>query len=114
MSVLGQKFCRNAQQLGEKFKNVTQQLGNKAGEVLRSSDTVLRKVQNTVNNRINPALAILEPSLIPAGMAGSAFIGGLRNDIKNAKSVANDLEKGNIRKLLDSQQNQSNPASNFS
>ena len=113
MSVLGQKMRRNAQQLGEKFKNVTQQLGNKAGEALRSSDTVLRKVQNTVNNRINPALAILEPSLLPAGMAGSAFIGGLRNNIKDAKSIASDLEKGNIRKILDSQLNQSSPESNF-
>ena len=49
MSVLGQKISRNVQQLGSKFKNVTQQLGSKAGEVLRNSDTVLRKVQNTIN-----------------------------------------------------------------
>ena len=113
MSVLGQKISRNVQQLGSKFKNVTQQLGNKAGEVLKSSDTVLRKVQNTLNNRVNPALAILDPSLIPAGIAGSAFIGGLRSQVKSAKDVANDLEKGNIRKLLESQQSQQNPASNF-
>ena len=47
------------------------------------------------------------------GIAGSAFIGGLRNNIKGAKSIASDLEKGNIRKILDSQLNQSSPESNF-
>ena len=113
MSRLGQKISRNVQQLGDKFKNATHQLGDKAGEVLRGSDTILRKVQNTLNNRVNPAMAILEPSLVPMGLAGSAYIGGLRNNIKDAKVVANNLEKGNIRKLLENQQSQENPASNF-
>ena len=112
MSALGQKINRNVQQLGQKFKNVTKQLGQKSGEVLKSGDSVLRKVQNTLNNRVNPALAILDPTLVPMGLAGSAYIGGLRNNIKDAKNVANNLEKGNIRKLLETQNTES-PESNF-
>ena len=112
MSALGQKINRNVQQLGQKFKNVTKQLGQKSGEVLKSGDSVLRKVQNTLNNRVNPALAILDPTLVPMGLAGSAYIGGLRNNIKDAKNVANNLEKGNIRKLLETQNTESSE-SNF-
>ena len=57
-------------------------------------------------------MAIIDPTLVPMGMAGSAFISGLRNQIKSAKNVANNLEKGNIRKLLETQ-SQQNPVSNF-
>ena len=107
MSSLGQKFSRKAQVLGEKIESKSRVLGQKANIALRMADTGLRKTENTLKNVIIPGSALVgelsgNPQLGALGYGlGSAALAGtkaIRNDIKPAQTVANRLEKLNIRK----------------
>jgi len=107
MSSLGQKFSRKAQVLGRKIESKSRVLGQKANIALRMADTGLRKTENTLKNVIIPGSALVgelsgNPQLGALGYGlGSAALAGtkaIRNDIKPAQTVANRLEKLNIRK----------------
>ena len=107
MSSLGMKFSRKAQVLGKKFENKTRMLGSKANKALRIGDTALRKTENTLKNVLIPGSALVgelsgNPQLgalgYGLGSAGLAGIKAIRNDIKPAQTVANRLEKLNVRK----------------
>ena len=107
MSTLGMKISRKAQVLGKKIESKTRTLGSKSNKALRMGDAILRKTENTLKNVIipgsalvgelsgNPQLGALGYGLSSAGLAG---IKAIRNDIKPAQTVANRLEKLNIRK----------------
>ena len=107
MSSLGMKFSRKAQVLGKKIESKTRMLGSKANKALRMGDTILRKSENTLKNVLIPGSALVgelsgNPQLgalgYGIGSAGLAGIKAIRNDIKPAQTVANRLEKLNIRK----------------
>ena len=107
MSSLGKKFSRKAQVLGKKIESKSRVLGQKANIALRMADTGLRKTENTLKNVIIPGSALVgelsgNPQLGALGYGlGSAALAGtkaIRNDIKPAQTVANRLEKLNIRK----------------
>ena len=107
MSGLGMKFSRKAQVLGKKIESKTRLLGTKANKALRIGDTVLRKTENTLKNVLIPGSALVgelsgNPQLgalgYGLGSAGLAGIKEIRNDIKPAQTVANRLEKINLRK----------------
>ena len=107
MSQLGQKFTRKAQVLGRKIESKSRVLGQKANQALRMADTGLRKTENTLKNVIIPGSALVgelsgNPQLgalgYGVGSAGLAGIKAIRNDIKPAQTVANRLEKLNVRK----------------
>ena len=107
MSSLGMKISRKAQVLGRKIESKSRMLGSKANQALRMADTGLRKTENTLKNVIIPGSALVgelsgNPQLGALGYGlGSAALAGtkaIRNDIKPAQTVANRLEKLNIRK----------------
>ena len=107
MSQLGQKFTRKAQVLGRKIESKSRVLGQKANQALRMADTGLRKTENTLKNVIIPGSALVgelsgNPQLgaLGYGLASAALAGtkAIRNDIKPTQTVANRLEKLNIRK----------------
>ena len=102
MSSLGNKIFRKAQVLGDKIKSTSRSLGEKANEALRMADVGLRKTQNTLQNRIMPLTAMLAPEFVPGGYQALNAIKTLRGNVQNAKSYAQDLEKGNLRKRLES------------
>ena len=107
MSSLGMKISRKAQVLGRKIESKSRMLGSKANQALRMADTGLRKTENTLKNVIIPGSALVgelsgNPQLgalgYGLGSAGLAATKAIRNDIKPAQTVANRLEKLNIRK----------------
>lgn len=107
MSQLGMKISRKAQVLGKKIESKSRMLGTKANQALRMSDNTLRKAENTIKNVLIPGSVMLgmasgnpEISGLGAGLGGSALSGikSIRNEVKPATSVANRLEKLNIRK----------------
>ena len=107
MSSLGQKFSRKAQVLGKKLESKSRVLGQKANQALRMSDVALRKAQNTIQNVLVPGSVMLgmasgnpEISGLGAGLGSTALSGikSIRNEVKPAQTVANRLEKLNIRK----------------
>ena len=107
MSQLGMKISRKAQVLGRKIESKSRMLGSKANQALRMADVGLRKTENTLKNVIIPGSALVgelsgNPQLGALGYGlGSAALAGtkaIRNDIKPAQTVANRLEKLNIRK----------------
>ena len=107
MSQLGMKISRKAQVLGRKIESKSRMLGSKANQALRMADTGLRKTENTLKNVIIPGSALVgvlsgNPQLGALGYGlGSAALAGtkaIRNDIKPAQTIANRLEKLNIRK----------------
>ena len=107
MSQLGMKISRKAQVLGRKIESKTRMLGSKANQALKMADVGLRKTENTLKNVIIPGSALVgelsgNPQLGALGYGlGSAALAGtkaIRNDIKPAQTVANRLEKLNIRK----------------
>jgi hypothetical protein len=115
MSSLGNKIFRKAQVLGDKIKSTSRSLGEKANEALRMADVGLRKTENTLQNRILPLATVLTPEFLPGGLGALAGIKGLRSHVKNAKSYAQDLEKGNIRKRIEDDilNSNSNPNNSF-
>ena len=107
MSSLGQKFSRKAQVLGKKLESKSRVLDQKANQALRMSDNTLRKAENTIKNVLIPGSVMLgmasgnpEISGLGAGLGSTALSGikSIRNEVKPATSVANRLEKLNIRK----------------
>ena len=107
MSQLGMKISRKAQVLGRKIESKSRMLGSKANQALKMADVGLRKTENTLKNVIIPGSALVgelsgNPQLGALGYGlGSAALAGtkaIRNDIKPAQTVANRLEKLNIRK----------------
>ena len=107
MSQLGMKISRKAQVLGKKLESKSRMLGTKANQALRMSDNTLRKAENTIKNVLIPGSVMLgmasgnpEISGLGAGLGGSALSGikTIRNEVKPATTVANRLEKLNIRK----------------
>ena len=107
MSQLGMKISRKAQVLGKKIESKSRMLGTKANQALRMSDNTLRKAENTIKNVLIPGSVMLgmasgnpEISAIGSGLGGSALSGikTIRNEVKPATTVANRLEKLNIRK----------------
>lgn len=115
MSSLGNKIYRNAQVLGNTIKTKSRVLGEKANEALRMADVGLRKTENTLQNRILPLAGVLSPELVPAGLGALGSIKGLRSQVKNTKSYAQDLEKGNIRKRIEDDilNSRNNPDNSF-
>ena len=101
MSSLGNKIYRKAQVLGNTIKTKSRVLGEKANEALRMADVGLRKTENTLQNRILPLASVLVPELVPGGLGALGTIKGLRSQVKNTKSYAQDLEKGNLRKRIE-------------
>ena len=102
MSSLGNKIYRKVQVLGNTINTKSRVLGEKANEALRIADVGLRKTQNTLQNRIMPLTAMLAPEFVPGGYQALNAIKTLRGNVQNAKSYAQDLEKGNLRKRLES------------
>ena len=107
MSQLGMKISRKAQVLGKKIESKSRMLGTKANQALRMSDNTLRKAENTIKNVLIPGSVMLgmasgnpEISGLGAGLGSTALssIKSIRNEVKPATSVANRLEKLNIRK----------------
>ena len=107
MSQLGMKISRKAQVLGKKIESKSRMLGSKANQALRMSDNTLRKAENTIKNVLIPGSVMLgmasgnpEISGLGAGLGSTALSGikSIRNEVKPATSVANRLEKLNIRK----------------
>ena len=107
MSQLGMKISRKAQVLGRKIESKSRMLGSKANQALKMADVGLRKTENTLKNVIIPGSALLgelsgNPQISALGYGlGSAALAGtkaIRNDIKPAQTVANRLEKLNVRK----------------
>ena len=107
MSQLGQKFSRKAQVLGKKIESKSRVLGQKAGQALRMADTGLRKTENTLKNVIIPGSGVVatlsgnpQIGMLGYGLGGAALAAtkAIRNDIKPATTVANRLEKLNLRK----------------
>ena len=107
MSQLGMKISRKAQVLGKKIESKSRMLGTKANQALRMSDNTLRKAENTIKNVLIPGSVMLgmasgnpEISGLGAGLGSTALSGikSIRNEVKPATSVANRLEKLNIRK----------------
>ena len=107
MSSLGQKFSRKAQVLGKKIESKSRVLGQKAGQALRMADTGLRKTENTLKNVIIPGSGVVatlsgnpQIGMLGYGLGGAALAAtkAIRNDIKPATTVANRLEKLNLRK----------------
>ena len=107
MSSLGMKISRKAQTLGRKIESKSRMLGSKANQALRMSDTTLRKAENTIKNVLVPGSVMLgmatgnpEISGLGAGLGGSALSGikSIRSEVKPAATVANRLEKLNLRK----------------
>ena len=107
MSQLGMKISRKAQVLGKKIESKSRMLGTKANQALRMSDNTLRKAENTIKNVLIPGSVMLgmasgnpEISSLGAGLGSTALSGikTIRNEVKPATSVANRLEKLNIRK----------------
>jgi len=107
MSSLGMKISRKAQTLGRKIESKSRMLGSKANQALRMSDTTLRKAENTIKNVLVPGSVMLgmatgnpEISGLGAGLGGSALSGikSIRSEVKPATTVANRLEKLNLRK----------------
>ena len=101
------KISRKAQVLGRKIESKSRMLGSKANQALKMGDVGLRKTENTLKNVIIPGSAFVgelsgNPKLGALGYGlGSAALAGtkaIRNDIKPAQTVANRLEKLNIRK----------------
>ena len=93
--------------MGRKIESKTRMLGSKANQALKMADTGLRKTENTLKNVIIPGSALLgelsgNPQISALGYGlGSAALAGtkaIRNDIKPAQTVANRLEKLNVRK----------------
>jgi hypothetical protein len=102
MSSLGNKIYRKAQVLGQKINSNSRILGEKANEALRMADVGLRKTQNTLQNRIMPLTTMLAPQLIPGGYAALNAIKDIRGKVQQSRSYAQDMEKGNLRKRLES------------
>ena len=107
MSQLGMKISRKAQVLGKKIESKSRMLGTKANQALRMSDNTLRKAENTIKNVLIPGSVMLgmasgnpEISGLGAGLGSSALSGikTIRNEVKPATTVANRLEKLNLRK----------------
>jgi hypothetical protein len=82
-------------------------LGSKANQALRMGDTVLRKTENTLKNVIIPGSGVVgtlsgnpQIGMLGYGLGGAALAAtkAIRNDIKPATTVANRLEKLNLRK----------------
>ena len=107
MSQLGMKISRKAQVLGKKIESKSRMLGTKANQALRMSDNTLRKAENTIKNVLIPGSVMLgmasgnpEISGLGAGLGSTALSGikSIRNEVKPASTIANKLEKLNIRK----------------
>ena len=107
MSQLGMKISRKAQVLGKKIESKSRMLGSKANQALRMSDNTLRKAENTIKNVLIPGSVMLgmasgnpEISGLGAGLGSTALSGikSIRSEIKPATTIANKLEKLNIRK----------------
>ena len=107
MSQLGMKISRKAQVLGKKIESKSRMLGTKANQALRMSDNTLRKAENTIKNVLIPGSVMLgmasgnpEISGLGAGVGSTALSGikSIRNEVKPATTIANRLEKINIRK----------------
>ena len=115
MSSLGNKIYRKAQVLGNTIKSKSRILGQKANEALVMADAGLRKTENTLQNRILPLASVLSPELVPVGLGALGSIKGLRSQVKNTKSYAQDLEKGNIRKRIEDDilNSRNNPNNSF-
>ena len=84
-----------------------QQLGQKTGQYFKMADVGLRKTENTLKNVIIPGAGVIgtlsgNPQISALGaLGGGAALGltrAIRNDIKPAQTVANRIEKLNIRK----------------
>ncbi len=102
MSSIGNKIYRKAQILGNTIQTKSRVLGEKANEALRMTDIGLRKTQNTLQNRIIPLTSVLTPELVPMGLNALNTIKTVRSNVQQGRSYAQDLEKGNLRKRLES------------
>lgn len=107
MSSFGMKINRKAQVLGRKIESKSRILGTKAGQALRMADSGLRKTENTLKNVIIPGSGVVatlsgnpQIGMLGYGLGGAALAAtkAIRNDIKPATTVANRLEKLNLRK----------------
>ena len=98
MSSLGMKFSRKAQVLGKKIESKTRMLGTKANQALIIGDSVLRKTENTLKNKILPASLVLAPESTPITLGALGAVKSLRSQVAPAKQVADRLEKINLRK----------------
>ena len=98
MSNLGMKFSRKAQVLGKKIESKSRLLGAKANQSLRIGDTILRKAENTIKNKVIPATMVLAPESAPMALGALGAVKSMRSQVAPAKQVADRLEKINLRK----------------
>jgi len=95
---LGEKINRRAQVLGSKIQSKARMLGQKANQALRISDSGLRKIQNTLQNKIIPASTLLLPEYTAPAVMALGGVKALRSSMAPAKQVSDRLEKLNLRK----------------
>ena len=98
MSNLGMKFSRKAQVLGKKIESKSRLLGAKANQSLKIGDTILRKAENTIKNKVIPATMVLAPESAPMALGALGAVKSIRSQVAPAKQVADRLEKINLRK----------------
>jgi hypothetical protein len=111
--MFGKKLVRQAHVLGRKINRSAHTLGNKTKKVLKTVDVGLRKAENTLQNKIIPASAILAPQLSEVGLAGLGAVKALRKGVHTGRESIDNIEKHGIRKVLEAQANDENPHSNF-
>ena len=95
---LCEKFNRKAQVLGSKIQSKVRVLGQKANQALKISDVTLRKVQNTLQNKVIPASALLMPEATATGVMALGAVKALRSNVAPARAISDRLEKINLRK----------------
>ena len=98
MSSLGTKISRRAQVLGRKFESKARMLGSKANQALRIGDATLRKAENTLQNKIIPASALLLPEATAPSIVALGAVKSMRSQVAPVKQAADRLEKLNLRK----------------
>tara|TARA_R110000851_G_scaffold38124_2_gene98025 strand:+ start:2434 stop:2754 length:321 start_codon:yes stop_codon:yes gene_type:complete len=97
--MLGNKLMRQANNLGQKIKRGTRVLGKKSKKSLAGADSELRKVQNSLKNKIIPASMLVPGPSSKIAMGSLQVVNALRG--VNSKTKLKNIEKLNARKKLD-------------
>jgi len=98
--MFGIKIKKGIHNLGKKYKNNQRQIGRKSRNILNKSDVILRKSENTLQNKLIPASMIVAPETTPYLVGGLGAIKGTRAGIHVGREISNNIEKHGIRKKL--------------
>ena len=111
--MFGLKIKKSVHNLGKKIKNNRNQIGQKTKNILNKSDVILRKSENTLQNKLIPASMIVAPETTPYLMGGLGVIKGTRTGIHVGREISNNIEKHGIRKQLAENSQAENPHQYF-